>query len=285
MKYKKHDRVKHPTMESWGLGEVLEDSTERMLRVFFVGVGEKKLVLDIVEPIKVDKEKNKHPILDNLKLSDQTPAIKYKSLPSSIEYFLSKFPEGFKGEKYLEEERNYKVSAHTSAKELLGENHFLSLVEKEDYEEITKIALKIVNSTNLIFPNEKMALKDGLSSLESKKQFSNELFNLLYGKDDFSKNFQSFCTFLDNIKAGKWTTATYFPYIFQPEKYMFVKPTITQHAADLSRFEICYSPQVNWKTYKLILNFSEYLRTALVELEPRDMIDIQSFMWCVAPRK
>ena len=63
------------------------------------------------------------------------------------------------------------------------------------------------------------------------------------------------------------------------------KPTITQHAAALCGFEINYRPEVNWLTYDLVLKFSQYLKDELVDLRPRDMIDVQSFMWCIAPEQ
>ncbi len=64
---------------------------------------------------------------------------------------------------------------------------------------------------------------------------------------------------------------------------MFVKPTITQYSSELCGFEINYKPQLNWLTYKSILDFSNYLFSELSDLNPRDMIDVQSFMWCIAP--
>lgn len=36
-------------------------------------------------------------------------------------------------------------------------------------------------------------------------------------------------------------------------------------------------------SYKSLLEFSEYLKSELAELNPKDMIDVQSFMWCIAP--
>ena len=49
MQYKKATRVRHPQAPDWGLGEVLEDSAGGLVRIFFVGVGEKKLSLKDLE--------------------------------------------------------------------------------------------------------------------------------------------------------------------------------------------------------------------------------------------
>ena len=164
MGYIKGDRVRHPTKDDWGLGEVLEDSNDETVRVFFVGAGEKTLVLKYVQPMKVAAKEADHPVLDNLKISKTTGAIKYQSLPQSIQYFLEHFPDGFYGDRFKEHERDYKDKAHALAQELLGEEEFRRLGEEEDYAEIAKRSLRVVNVTNLIFPNEKMSLKDGLKA-------------------------------------------------------------------------------------------------------------------------
>jgi hypothetical protein len=53
----------------------------------------------------------------------------------------------------------------------------------------------------------------------------------------------------------------------------------------MSGFDIHYRPALNWRTYRSVLAFAQYLKVALVGLSPRDMIDIQSFLWCMAPGK
>lgn len=283
MEYKKGDRVKHPTKEDWGLGEVIENSNGESVRVFFVSSGEKTLSLKHVHPEKVAENEAGHPVLDNLKISKSGSGIKYQSLPQSIQFFLEQFPEGFYGDKFKEHEREYKDKAHNLAKELLGEEPFQSLLESDDYTEIAKRSLKVVSATNLIFPNEKMSLKDGLENASAQKEFSMALYSLLYGEGPLEQRFVAFARVLENIDAAKWTTATYFLFIVHPSKYMFVKPTITQYSSGLCGFEVNYKPQLNWLTYKSVLSFSEYLFSELSELKPRDMIDVQSFIWCIAP--
>ena len=283
MDYRKGDRVKHPTKDDWGLGEVLENSNGESVRVFFVGAGEKLLSLKYVKPVRVVGAESSHIVLDNLRISKSPTGLKYQSLTDSVQYFLEQFPEGFYGEKFQINERDYKVKANALAQELLSSESFRQLLESGNYSKIVKRALRLVNATNLIFPNEKMALKDGLVDADARKSFAEVLFLLLHGEGDFEKRFMAFASFLEEIDSAKWTTATYFLFIMHPDKYMFVKPTITQYAGDLCGFELNYKPQLNWLTYKSVLKFSEYLHSELTALAPRDMIDIQSFMWCIAP--
>jgi hypothetical protein len=283
MAYKKGERVKHPAQEDWGLGEVLEDSSAKKVRVFFVEAGHKTLSLKHVELITVEGDQANHPLLDNLAEVSSSGEIEYKSLSQSVEGFLRMFPKGFYKQRFITGERKYKEKAHSLALELLSAETFLDLLRKAEHDEISKRALKVVNATNLIFPNEKMALKDGLQTTEGRKEFSARLYDLLYGKSELKERFMAFSKMLQDIEAAKWTTATYFLFIFYPDRYMFLKPTNTKNAASLSAFQINYRSDLNWLTYKSVLDFSEYLKSQLWQLKPRDMIDVQSFMWYITP--
>ena len=285
MNYKKGDRVRHPTKDDWGLGEVLADSNGESVRIFFVGGGEKTIFLKIIQPVKVSGTEATHPGLDNLKIDKSKSGIKYQSLSDSIQFFLKEYPEGFYGEKFITEERNYKDEAHKTAQELLNKEIFHSLLAQEDYMEIRNRALRVINKTNIIFRHEVMSLNNGLDDEGVQKAFSIALYNFLFDGGELKQRFEAFSRVLENAGADKWPVMSYFLFILFPDKYMFVKPTIMQRLSDLCRFEINYKPQLNWLTYKCILDFSNYLMHELSDLKPRDMIDVQSFMWCIAPKR
>lgn len=283
MPFLKAQRVKHPGKPDWGIGEVLEDASGTAVRVFFVGAGEKTLSLAHVNLLVVAGVDAVHPVLENLRRVGSGATIRYESLPRVIDRFLELYPQGFYGQKYLEEERDYKVKAHQLATAALGRAQMADLLGIEDYEEVCRRALRASNSTNLIFPNEKMALKDGLYSLKAQRNFAIALYALLHGDAAFEERFKPFADVLLSIGSAKWTVATYFPFIVSPDRHIFIKPTITQKAAELSAFEINYRAELNWPTYRSVMAFANYLRDAIKDLKPRDMIDVQSFMWCIAP--
>ena len=66
MQYKKGDRVKHPKKPEWGIGQVLADSTDGTIRIFFAQAGEKTLALDFVHPELLSSDVASSPILDRL---------------------------------------------------------------------------------------------------------------------------------------------------------------------------------------------------------------------------
>lgn len=282
MQYKKGERLLLLAKEEWGMGEVLEDSAGGKVSIFFAHGGRRTLSTELARLQRATVADASNALLDNLIVRDHVAA-RFQSLAQSTERFLVLFPEGFAGADFASAERDYKVKAHKLAHELLNEVQFQSLLSARAYQEICKRALQIANATNLIFPNEKMALKDGLRTEVLQERFAQSLYNMVYGSGDVEPRFMAFSSALEEAEAAKWTIASYFPFIFDPQRYMFVKPTITQHAAELCGFEINYRPQLNELTLTGVLKFSDYLFRELAPLRPRDYIDVQSFMWCIAP--
>lgn len=282
--FKKGDRFRHKKHPEWGIGEVLEDSNGEFVKVFSANVGEKILYNNPEAFEVVTGEDAANPILDNLsyRTLGKEKKVNFYTPERGIKKFLEVFPDGFVDEKYLENERYYKVDAHDLMVDLLGEDEIRNLLEERSFSKICSRALKVVNKTNLIFPNEKMSLKDGLTTSTNQEVFAIELNNLLYG-NSLQKDFISFSDFLSEIEAAKWTIVSYFLFIAKPKNFMFLKPTVTQHAAEMMRFEINYQPALNWNTYNSVLKLSDLLRDKLIEadLNPRDMIDVQSFMWAI----
>jgi uncharacterized protein DUF3553 len=281
MTVKAGDRVIHAQQPAWGLGEVLSERDGKVY-VFFVYAGEKTLKnapLQIVSGAQAQ-----HPLLDHRKSQGPRKGIKRKTVPAAIAEFLNIFPQGFADPEYFRRERSYKQAAHQRMIAILGRDQLSALVAATNFEEATARALQLVNATNLIFPNEKMALRDGLRSDQAKQRFAVLLHELLYGTSE-EASFNAWTDLLFDIDAPKWTIATYFQFLVYPDRYIFFKPMVTQDAADVCNFELNYRPELNWLTYRSVQRFAEVLRSEIVTLNPRDMIDVQSFIWCIAPER
>ena len=78
--------------------------------------------------------------------------------------FLKNFPEGYRGEKYISWERDYKWQAHQRWEESLHKELYRKLLAEKKYAEIAATAIKIESRTNLLFSFEKMALRDAVES-------------------------------------------------------------------------------------------------------------------------
>jgi hypothetical protein len=234
----------------------------------------------------VSGQQAQHPLLDNRKKHGPGKGIIRKTMPESVAKFLSIFPAGFQDRKYFDNERDYKVAAHNLMHQLLGPEQLSALVASQNFGETVERAQRVVNATNLIFPQEKMALRDGLRSDEAKqRRFMFALNELLYGASEEETRFNNWSRLLFDLEAPKWTNASYFQFLAHPDRFIFFKPTVTQDAADVCNFELNYRSELNWLTYRCVQRFAEVLREEIVSLEPRDMIDVQSFIWCIAPGK
>src|SRR5688572_28951354 len=76
-----------------------------------------------------------------------------------------------------------------------------------------------------------------------------------------------------------WPIATVFGFIAQPKAHFFLKPMVTRRAAKEYGFPFEYRPRPNPDTYDTLLAFARTVSNDLRDTRPRDMIDIQSFLW------
>jgi hypothetical protein len=194
--------------------------------------------------------------------------------------FLRVFPEGFKDPKYLEWERNYKEEAHTRWAAELGREPLRELLVRGRYVEVAEIAVSIESRTNLLFSFEKMAIRDAVRSISGAAEFSVGLYEFLYGKIGFDE----WCARLAKLPRRKtrvlsWPIATVFSFIAMPEEHIFLKPKVTREAARAYEFPFQYKAAPSKVIYEGFLGFAAALKNDLADLQPRDMMDIQSFIW------
>ena len=198
--------------------------------------------------------------------------------------FLSFFPEGFRDETYVAWERDYKWKAHEEWQTLLDRRVWKSLLDDANYSEIANRAVRIESKTNLLFSFEKMALRDGVKTAAGAKTFSRGLFRFLHGDGESEAKFQRWCDTVAKLPRKQtrvltWPVVTVFGFIAQPEKHIFLKPNVTRVAAQEYGYSFDYSSKPNWKTYSDLLKFAATIRKDVGDLSPRDLIDIQSFIW------
>jgi hypothetical protein len=72
---------------------------------------------------------------------------------------------------------------------------------------------------------------------------------------------------------------TVWGFIAQPEKHIFLKPNVTRRAAEAYGHPFPYASKPSWPVYRDLLGFAERIRKDNHDLRPRDMIDLQSFIW------
>jgi len=207
-----------------------------------------------------------------------------KQAKRAIRKFLGVFPKGFRDQDYIDLERAYKWNAHLAWEEVLSKQQFADLLRRGRYHDITREAVRIESRTNLLFSFEKMALRDAVRGKAGAKLFATGLFNFLYGRGTMQKRFNAWVEAIARLPRKKtrvltWPLATVFCFIAQPDEHFFFKPMVTRAAARRYGDDLPYASRPSGELYKALQDFVARVRRDIKGLKPRDMIDMQSFLW------
>jgi hypothetical protein len=198
--------------------------------------------------------------------------------------FLRFFRDGFRDKTYNDWERGYKWRAHERWERTLPEVEYCRLLGRGAFAEIAACAVRIESRTNLLFSFEKMALRDAVKDEAGARRFAEGLFDYVYGAGTLEDRFNRWTAVVAELPRRQtrvltWPLVTVFGFIGDPATHIFLKPTVTRIAAREYGFDFEYLSRPNWNTYRSLLNFAAAIRRDQRDLHPRDMIDIQSFMW------
>ena len=202
------------------------------------------------------------------------------------EKFLRFFPRGFEDRKYFDWERSYKMLAHQQWQQVLNRKAFQDLLKLKKFAEIASEAIRVESRTNLLFSFEKMALRDAVREREGAETFSRGLYDILFSGASPAKRFDRWCGAIESLPRKQTRVLTHpavtvFPFIAQPERHIFLKPNVTRKAAAEYGFDFRYKSKPGWDTYSSLLEFAQVIKSDLARMKPRDMIDVQSFIWVI----
>ena len=200
--------------------------------------------------------------------------------------FLRIFPEGFRDNDYVELEREYKWETHERWEEALGRGNFRRLLREGRFEEVAARAIRVEQRSrhSMIFSFEKMALRDAVKTRDGAQRFAEGLYDFLHGTAGMQPRFERWVETVAALPRKQtrvltWPLVTVFGFIAQPKTHMFLKPNVMRAAARMYGFDLHYKSRPSWETYASLLEFAALVRRDLRDLRPRDMIDIQSFLW------
>ena len=198
--------------------------------------------------------------------------------------FLRFFPDGFRDERYLSWERNYKAEAHTRWTAALSGKRLVQSLAAGQFHEIAIEALRIEARTNLLFSFEKMALRDAVRAAPGARRFVEGLHAWLHGRESVESRFGGWCDAIAGLPRRQtrvltWPVVTVFGFLAQPDRHMFLKPNVTRLAAVRYGFDFDYRSRPNWTTYSQLLDLAAMVQLDQRDLRPRDLIDVQSFLW------
>jgi hypothetical protein len=200
--------------------------------------------------------------------------------------FLRFFPGGFADETYLDWERDYKLETHRRWRLALDRAQLQRLLLAGDHREIATRALRVEQQSrhSMIFSIEKMALRDAVKPPAGARAFAQGLYDFLHGDGPLEARFGAWVECVAGLPRRQtrvltWPIVTVFGFIAQPDVHLFLKPLVTRRAARSYGFDFRYRSRPSWDTYASLLEFARTVRRDVRDLRPRDMIDLQSFIW------
>jgi hypothetical protein len=202
---------------------------------------------------------------------------KYFGFDEARARFLRFFPGGFQSERYCEYERDYKLAAKAK----------LDIVPPEKAAEgagFGETIMSAFQATNLLSQFENMRIRDALRSAAADDFIrAAARFTLGEGKPALLAMERA----LKPHDAAKWTIVTYLPYLWRPDTHMFLKPEVSvEFAARVGhRFANDYEPRLDIAVYESLLDLARKTADEIADLKPRDLIDVQSFIWTVGRYK
>jgi len=200
--------------------------------------------------------------------------------------FLRVFPGGFRDTDFCDLERDYKWQTGVAWNEALAPPEFRRLLRAKQFDVIAARAVRVEQGArhSMIFSFEKMALRDAVKSRGGARTFSEGLYDFLHGRGSLERRFTSWVDAVAALPRKQtrvltWPLVTVFGFIANPDEHIFLKPNVTRAAAREYGFELAYASRPSWETYERLLELAALVRRDLKDLRPRDMIDVQSFLW------
>ena len=143
------------------------------------------------------------------------------------------YPGGFYGDLHAEEERDYKVDAVNMCQNLLSKEDFQQLLASKNFDELDDRFKKLLSSTNFLHPTfERARWVDQVTSYSRKGDFYKSLYELIHEAGAFNERFNRYLDQLQEMDFLKWTSATYFLFLADPDNNMFIKPEMPNHSGN-----------------------------------------------------
>ncbi len=194
----------------------------------------------------------------------------------AIRRFKAQFPAGFDDPDYLDQERDYKVRAQ------LLLNRTAPVHEAATRSGFVEPIVDVCMSTNLLDPRferprliEALRGPDGDNLIRRLAAFALGDWHELAAIARLCRPYQ----------AAIWPVVTYLPFLWDTGERNVIlrhKPTANFAVCVGHPFQSLYESDLNPAVYEALLNLFEHVSEEIASLNPRDVIDLQSFVWVVS---
>ncbi|MFB6225507.1 MAG: hypothetical protein ABEI13_03555, partial [Candidatus Paceibacteria bacterium] len=190
--------------------------------------------------------------------------------------------EGFRDTEFEKAEVSYKHTTSQKLRDQLSEEELEQLLQENQYDTIISRIDDIVNDNNLLYVgsyskgDHNILFADNLD----RASFCEAFYDLLYGEGTVHDRLERYLQFVsDQELPSKWTFPTYFLFLRYPETEIMIKPRSMRRFLKLVNADISLHSQPSAATYSAVKDLLFDLMDALSKYNPRDMIDIDSFIY------
>jgi hypothetical protein len=215
----------------------------------------------------------------------------FPSFDAQVRWFENFFPGGFAGEKFVSEERGApeakgkkgnKTAAIKLAQEQLSPERLASATPEETF----AVCKKLLGFTNLVFPMEGTTPFTTMKE-EDRAAFVAALGELLHGEGAHGPRFDKFASSVrirdaaDQGRKVTWPLATLLQALYAPAQHTFVKPTVFEQQGLVLNLVASKHASVTSAAYESFLDVARKTSERLVAAghQPRDLMDVYSFIW------
>lgn len=209
-----------------------------------------------------------------MRLSVTQPDPRYFGMEAARRRFLSMFPDGFSDVAYLRKEREYKVEAAGLLSRLMP------LKEARRATAAGAAAILPVFETGSLHENE-IAVIEAMFRGQGATEFVRGAARFADGR--YSEGLRIMEMAIRPHGRITWPMVTYLPWLWLPEDHLFLRPGATRDFASRvgHAFSDEYEPGLLPDVYRSAQDLADRTRSDLDDMNPADMIDVQSFIWVV----
>lgn len=195
----------------------------------------------------------------------------------AIARFIDRYPMGFEDAGFLEVERNYKVRARNLLNKTVPVNEAAREAGfKED-------VVRVTEDLNLVDPGwERPALIAALRSQDG-DALVQHCANFALGDWGRLSAIAVICK--SHGMNVKWPIATYLPFLWETaiDHVVLRRQPTTRFAGQVGHaFKQEYESDLRASVYESLLDLFAQTKDEIASLKPRDIIDVQSFVWVVS---
>jgi hypothetical protein len=202
----------------------------------------------------------------------------YFGFEGAIQRFLQFFENGFRDSAYVAMERGYKLAAQQKLLSALPLDA-ASLATPEQAAQVRKaFYTNVLSQFELARMHAVLTGPTGPAFVRGAAKFATGAYGA------------GIAAMIEAIRPhgrASWPMITYLPNLWLPAEHMFLKPEKTKDFARRTghRFAIDYEASLEPAVYLSLLDLVDETERQIRHLEPRDRIDVQSFIWVVGDYK